>query len=541
MLWRTHTSNFLLTVVFGAVAYVLLAAVEYSRDQHIADHLLEQIHSRALQDFYELASHVREQLDAEELQLPANLEPFVSQRLTREAWQLQINLDNLALNVIPAASQNGTVDMQFASSAGNQRLIFDAEAWIQALCDDLGYGDIPFSLQYRDQPIFQLSDSSSWDLYRQDEFIFTDLSLLFDRQSLITQMSLGVYAGISAIIASVLMWMMLSLLHKKKTDLVRADQKLTDVQHELQETNHILSHQMQVAAQNQKEFLKKNYELQDLNRSLERAKSQMQFSERLASLGEISAGIIHEINNPVAYIGSNLRELEVDMQALRNFINTLDKASDHLDIRSEFYQQLLASYQTLHVQDAMAEAPLRLEDCLTGIERVRKIIQDMKRLSNSGACEKKLSNINDDIDSVINIASSRIKDGIELKTFLIDLPDLYCNSSQISQVLTNIIVNAIQALEDDGGEICLSERIEGNSIVLEISDNGPGIPEEIANQVFEPFFTTKDAANGTGMGLALCYKLVAEHGGWIDLETSPGNGASFSIHLPMEHEGRETC
>lgn len=349
------------------------------------------------------------------------------------------------------------------------------------------------------------------------------------------------YTGMSAIIASLLMWMMLSLLHKKKTELVTTEQTLLDAQHELQETNHILSHQMKVAAENQKEFLKKNYELQDLNHSLERSKNQVQFSERLVNLGEVSAGIIHEINNPVAYIGSNLRELEADIRTLRDFINTLDKASDHLEIRSEFYQQLLASYQALNVQEAMAEAPLRLEDCLTGIERVRKIIQDMKRLSGSGTCDKTLSNINDDIDSVINIASSRIKGGIELKTFLIDLPDLYCNSSQISQVLTNIIINAIQALEDDGGEICLSERIEGNSVVLEISDNGPGMCAEVANQVFEPFFTTKDAENGTGMGLALCYKLVAEHGGWINLETSPGNGSCFSVHLPMEQEGSETC
>ena len=443
--------------------------------------------------------------------------------------------------MIPASSQNGTLDMQFSSSVGSQRLVFDAEAWIQALCDDLGYGDIPFSLQYRDQPIFQLSENNFRDLYRQDEFIFTDLSLLFDRQVLITKMSLGMYTGMSAIIASLLMWMMLSLLHKKKTELVTTEQTLLDAQHELQETNHILSHQMKVAAENQKEFLKKNYELQDLNHSLERSKNQVQFSERLVNLGEVSAGIIHEINNPVAYIGSNLRELEADIRTLRDFINTLDKASDHLEIRSEFYQQLLASYQALNVQEAMAEAPLRLEDCLTGIERVRKIIQDMKRLSGSGTCDKTLSNINDDIDSVINIASSRIKGGIELKTFLIDLPDLYCNSSQISQVLTNIIINAIQALEDDGGEICLSERIEGNSVVLEISDNGPGMCAEVANQVFEPFFTTKDAENGTGMGLALCYKLVAEHGGWINLETSPGNGSCFSVHLPMEQEGSETC
>ena len=541
MAWRTQTANFLLTIVFGVIAYTLLAAVEYSRNQHIADHLLEQIHSRALQDFYELASHVREQLNTEELHLPANLESFVSQRLTREAWQLKIDLDHLELNVIPASSQNGTLDMQFSSSVGSQRLVFDAEAWIQALCDDLGYGDIPFSLQYRDQPIFQLSENNFRDLYRQDEFIFTDLSLLFDRQVLITKMSLGMYTGMSAIIASLLMWMMLSLLHKKKTELVTTEQTLLDAQHELQETNHILSHQMKVAAENQKEFLKKNYELQDLNHSLERSKNQVQFSERLVNLGEVSAGIIHEINNPVAYIGSNLRELEADIRTLRDFINTLDKASDHLEIRSEFYQQLLASYQALNVQEAMAEAPLRLEDCLTGIERVRKIIQDMKRLSGSGTCDKTLSNINDDIDSVINIASSRIKGGIELKTFLIDLPDLYCNSSQISQVLTNIIINAIQALEDDGGEICLSERIEGNSVVLEISDNGPGMCAEVANQVFEPFFTTKDAENGTGMGLALCYKLVAEHGGWINLETSPGNGSCFSVHLPMEQEGSETC
>jgi len=518
----------------SALAFWISSTVEHNRVGAIADHMLEQVNNRALQDFYELADRVRDGM-ATTVELPSSMAPFVSSRSLSEAWRFAIDLSDLDLKAIPSATDNATLNLNFHSDNQQFRIFLDSEAWLQALCTDLGFGDLSFSLVYRDQSVFvsggPLPDS---DVFRQDDFIFPQLSLLIDRTPVIEGMYNNRYPMSLAALTFLFILVLAEKFQRQRFRLKRSGERLRAVEAELEQTSEILRSQMEVTANNQKELLKRNYELQDINRTLEQAKHQISFSERLANLGEVSAGIVHEINNPIAYIGSNLRELESDVNALRGFINTLDKASDGLDVHSEFYKTLLAAYQELNVQDAIQQAPERLEDCIHGIERVRKIVQDMKRLSSRGNNEMTLCNLNDDISSVINIVKSRIKGDVELRTNLVELPDLVCNASQISQVLTNIFVNAIQALEGRRGLITFTERVQGNSIVLDVCDDGPGMSEEIAARVFEPFFTTKDLGSGTGMGLSLCYKLIDEHNGWIELKTTPGAGSCFSIHLPLD-------
>lgn len=541
MLWKTHATHWLLTTLFGLILLLLFSNLDYARSKRISDQVFTQIHHRALQDFYELANEVKQQLNAEYLSLPSNIEPFAVLNSDENEWQFNIDLNQMRLRVVPATSgtQSGHVQFIFSDQQHHQQIVFDMQGWIEALCADAGYDDLPFSLLYRDQPVFSSGDLNNGDMYRQDEFIFPELSLLLDRRPLTHVLSVGDYVNFTVIIMSLMFWWILRTHARHKYTVDKMMTKLQESYHEKQEINAILSQQVQATAHSQKELLKRHYELQDLNHSLEMAQHQAQFSERLASLGEISAGIVHEINNPVAYIGSNLRELENDVASLRAFIATLDQASDYLDVHSEFYQALLASFQQLNIQEALEDAPLRLEDCIKGVERVRKIIQDMKRLSCRGDADKTWCDINDDIKSVINISTSQMKGNINLKSYLIELPNLYCNASQISQVLTNIIVNAIQALGDKNGTITLTEKIQGDHVVLEVCDDGPGMDRATAKRVFEPFFTTKEAGQGTGMGLSLCYKLIAEHSGWIDLKTAPGNGSCFSVYLPLDITEKE--
>lgn len=333
------------------------------------------------------------------------------------------------------------------------------------------------------------------------------------------------------------LWLLLRKLTQQSQAFVLLKQQFDDARQQVADTEATLGEQLQLTALNQKELLKSNYELQSLNRKLEAAKDQAHLSERLINLGEVSAGIIHEINNPVAYVSSNLSELDTDLKSLLAFVAVLDKASDSLDVNSEFYLQLLSAFQELGIQQVLADAPERLNDSLQGIERVRKIIQDMKRLSSRGDQDKKYCDLNVDIHSVINIASSRLKHGVSLTTTFTELPDVFCNASQIAQVVTNLIVNAIQAFEDNPGDIHFSEYVEGDYIVLQVSDNGPGMDATTAERAFDPFFTTKDADQGTGIGLSLCYKLIKEHHGRIDLITAPGKGACFTIYLPLNHDG----
>src|SRR5690606_14901567 len=178
------------------------------------------------------------------------------------------------------------------------------------------------------------------------------------------------------------------------------------------------------------------------------------------------------------------------------------------------------------------QAPARLTDCRDGIERVVRIVSDMRNLSRSGF-DKHWCQVNEDIRSAINIARSRLPAGVSLEAELIQLPDIYCNPSQIAQVVMNILVNAIQALEGRHGQIQLHEVFTGNELKISIQDDGPGMDEQTASRVFEPFFTTKLQGSGTGLGLALCYKLMQAHAGRIELTTGPGEGARFDLILPV--------
>ena len=528
--------NLVLAILLAIGMFAVLSYIEQRQTHAISDQALEQVYLRALRDFYELAESLRTGMQRQQpADIPSSVLPYTSTRARQGSWQLSIRLDDLQVKTTPYDQHSGQLNLVFI---GNEQqrypLVLDAHDWLAALTEDIGFGRLPVELHYRDQPIWQHDSGQvveSW--FQRSDLISPDFTLLIGRDALLQRFDRSRYVMAVSLAMALISYLLLSLMQGFRRSQKQAEQRYSEVVDELDETSEFLRQQMQQTAFSQKELLKRQYELQDINKNLEQVRHRLEFSERLANLGEISAGIVHEINNPVAYIGSNLRELEQDLNSLMAFVRQIDRSSDHLDVGSQFYRELLSAYQQLDIHLALEEAPDRLHDSIKGVERVRKIIQDMRRLSNKGGSEKSWCNINDDIDSVVNIARSRIKGDIELQTYLIELPELYCNSSQISQVITNILVNAIQALGSQAGTITLSEKTDGDLIVIEIADDGPGMSEEIARRVFEPFFTTKGSGEGSGMGLSLCYKLIAEHQGWIDLTTAPGKGACFSIHLPL--------
>lgn len=528
--------NLVLAILLAIAMFAALSHIEQRQTRAISDQALEQVYLRALREFYDLAESLRSAMQRQQAaDIPSSVLPYTSTRAHQGSWQLSIRLDDLQVKTTPYDRHSGQLSLTFI---GNEQqrypLVLDAHDWLAALTEDIGFGRLPVELHYRDQPIWRHDSGQqveSW--FQRSDLIAPDFTLRIGRDALLQRFDRSRYVMAVSLALALISYLLLSLMQGFRRNQKQAEQRYSEVVDELDETSEFLRQQMQQTAFSQKELLKRQYELQDINKNLEQARHRLEFSERLANLGEISAGIVHEINNPVAYIGSNLRELEQDLNSLMAFVRQIDRSSDHLDVESPFYQELLAAYQQLDIHLALEDAPSRLHDSIKGVERVRKIIQDMRRLSNKGGSDKSWCNINDDIDSVVNIARSRIKGDIELQTYLIELPELYCNSSQISQVITNILVNAIQALGSQAGTITLSEKTDGDLIVIEIADDGPGMSEDIARRVFEPFFTTKGAGEGSGMGLPLCYKLVAEHRGWIDLATAPGKGACFSIYLPL--------
>ena len=258
-------------------------------------------------------------------------------------------------------------------------------------------------------------------------------------------------------------------------------------------------------------------------------------AERLATLGEAAAGIGHEINNPLAYIHSNLHGLNEDIEAYNAFISVLDSASDHLEIRNPFYQKALSAYHNLDVAEVCKGAPERLKDCLEGIAHIERIVADMQTLSRRGDASMQVADINTDLQAVFNIIRSRLPANVNLELDLITPPLMLCHPSRFAQVIMNMMINALHAIGEETGTVSVRQYHRGDIFYTEISDSGCGMSPEVQAHIFEPFFTTRAEGKGTGIGLALCYKLIEEHQGTISVDSREGEGTRFTLALPVRN------
>lgn len=262
-------------------------------------------------------------------------------------------------------------------------------------------------------------------------------------------------------------------------------------------------------------------------------------SERLVILGEAAATIAHEITNPVTYVDSNLSGLADDLAAYNEFIGALDKASDHLDIRDPFYQDALKAYQSLDIANICENAPKRLRDSIEGIQRIERIVNDLSALGGHSLTDMRLADINSELPQVFNDVRGRLPEAVTLSTSLINVPVFPCHPSRIAQVVFNMLNNALTALNDGPGRVSVKQYLDGPNLVIDITDDGCGMPLEVTSRIFEPFFTTCEAGKGTGIGLALCYKLIREHNGDIDVMSREGRGTTFTLTIPIQH-GEQT-
>ncbi|QQD20501.1 hypothetical protein GJQ54_01425 [Oceanospirillaceae bacterium ASx5O] len=526
---RLRESLLALLLAFAA-ALIVFSVVSNQQQRQAAgmsQQLLQQVYIRALREYYQWLSVVREDGPALSRTL---LSPYLDTGPAQAGdWQLQFSLQELDARILlpaPPLSEASRFAMQIHSEGWTEplQLRLDVLGWLEQLTSDLGYAALPVAVEFQQQS-FGDGAAGIRSPQRFPDFLFTELTLILDAAPLQQHLLRGYTPLLSAVLAALLVLVAVWLILQQWYQRQHLSLALQDAETSLRE-------QMRSNARQRLKLQHHTLELEGLNQHLQNARQRMELSERLAGLGELSAGIAHEINNPVAYVRSNLQTLAEDFAALAEFIDTLDKASDELDLHSPVFQRLLKAYQRLRIAAVLKEAPARLADSQTGVERVARIVSDMRNLSRSGF-DKHWCQVNEDIRSAINIARSRLPAGVSLEAELIQLPDIYCNPSQIAQVVMNILVNAIQALEGRHGQIQLHEVFTGNELKISIQDDGPGMDEQTASRVFEPFFTTKLQGSGTGLGLALCYKLMQAHAGRIELTTGPGEGARFDLILPV--------
>lgn len=267
---------------------------------------------------------------------------------------------------------------------------------------------------------------------------------------------------------------------------------------------------------------------------LNTVQEQLVQAEKMASLGQLAAGIAHEINNPIGYVHSNLGTLQEYLNNLFGLIETYDAAiAQNGPMSNERRAEVAERKQAIDFAFLVQDLPPLLAESREGIDRVRRIVQDLRDFSRVDRLETwSLYDLHRGLDSTLGIVWNEIKYKADVRKEYGSLPLIECLPSQINQVFVNMLVNAAQAI-DQHGEIVVRTGAEASRVWVEIADNGSGISAADLKRIFDPFFTTKPVGKGTGLGLSISYGIVRKHHGDISVETQPGRGTTFRITLPQ--------
>jgi signal transduction histidine kinase len=290
-------------------------------------------------------------------------------------------------------------------------------------------------------------------------------------------------------------------------------------------------------------------QLEQALRKLQQTQAQLVQSEKMSSLGQLVAGIAHEINNPVNFIYGNITYVNEYAEDLINLIQ----------LYQEYYpgpiKEIRASAQKIDLDFIKEDLPKIVSSMRMGTERIRQIVLSLRNFSRVDEAEMKWVNIHEGIDNTLLILTHRLKakqpeyPDIQILKDYGNLPKVQCYAGQLNQVFMNILTNAIEAIEEDHKQrspeaskthpgliwICTEVLAERNQVMILISDNGPGMTQQVQRRVFDPFFTTKSVGSGTGLGLSISYQIVVEkHGGQLECISAPEQGAVFLISLPIQ-------
>lgn len=279
----------------------------------------------------------------------------------------------------------------------------------------------------------------------------------------------------------------------------------------------------------------RNAELTALNAKLSMAQEQLLQSDKLASIGQLAAGVAHEINNPIGYIFSNFSTLENYLDGMFQMLAVYEAAEPEI-ASVEVAAQIKSVREQVELAFLKEDIPALMRESREGIVRVRKIVQDLKDFSRVDENQEwQWANLHQGIDSTLNIVSNEVKYKADVVKEYGDIPNVECLPSQINQVVMNLVVNAAHAMGDEHGKIIIRSGTMGANVWIEVTDNGTGIPEENLTRIFDPFFTTKAIGKGTGLGLSLSYGIMQKHDGNIEVKSQCGAGTTFRIMLPIRH------
>jgi two-component system, NtrC family, sensor kinase len=293
-----------------------------------------------------------------------------------------------------------------------------------------------------------------------------------------------------------------------------------------------------------RELNKSNLQLNKANMELKESQMALVQSEKMSALGQMVAGIAHEINTPLAYVKGTLSVLAEQFGPLRDlakhayqFTQVVHAPTPDKQEVNRQYAQVSRLSAEVEEHRVMDELGTLLKDGLHGIDEISEIVVNLKNFSRLDRAKVSEFSVQDGLESTLMLAKNMLKNNVLIKKEYTAVPKISCSPSQINQVFLNIITNAVHAMPEDRkgtAEITLRTAREGDDMVrIEIQDNGTGIPKDVLPKIFDPFYTTKEIGKGTGMGLSISYKIIQEHGGKILVDTEEGMGTVFSILLPV--------
>ena len=268
--------------------------------------------------------------------------------------------------------------------------------------------------------------------------------------------------------------------------------------------------------------------------TLRRTQSQLIQSEKMASLGQLVAGVAHEINNPVNFIKSNIQPLKEYMSGFKKLILRIDQAKERLPEEDRL------AYETIFEEEdigyAIEDSDKLVSSFEDGSTRIAKIVADLRQYSRVDKEYRSPFDIHEAIESSLTLLHNRYKKHVTVHKEYGEIPKVVCSPGQMSQVFLNLLSNAEEAIEGDGN-VWIRTYQEKDRVVIRILDDGKGIPAERLSKVFDPFFTTKPVGKGTGLGLSIAYGIIEQHGGTITVESEERKGATFTVTLPIRKEG----
>ena len=272
----------------------------------------------------------------------------------------------------------------------------------------------------------------------------------------------------------------------------------------------------------------RNEELIRGKQQLQRLQAQIVQNEKMASIGQLAAGIAHELNNPVGFLYGNLDLLGSCVNDLARVV----RFYEHVELPSEIAQAAQSFKDQIGYSRTVSDLDSIIADCREGAERVRDSVQNLRTFSRLDEAEVKRTDIHEGIESTLRILSRYFSVGtIELVRDFGDVPAIEAYSAKLNQVWMNLLVNAAQAIGPNPGRVTISTRSTDDRVYVAISDTGCGIDPTVAGRIFDPFFTTKSVGEGTGLGLSISFGIIEDHGGTIKVESKPGVGTTFTVEL----------